>query len=75
MRAGLGILFLFVAAVVAIFGGFGFLIMGIYELASNFDSLTIGDFMWAAVLMLGRDVLAFVVAILLGIVGFVLIQD
>jgi len=74
MRAGLGILFLFVAAVVAIFGGFGFLIMGIYELASNFDSLTIGDFMWAAVLMLGRDVLAFFIAFIFGVFGYALIN-
>jgi len=75
MKKIIGVLFCIIAIITAVFGGLGLLIYGIWDIFTNFSSMGFGDFLFAVLLMLGRDLIAFAVAFVFAFFGLALLND
>jgi len=75
MKKIIGVLFCIIAIITAVFGGLGLLVYGIWDIFTNFSTMGFGDFLFAILLMLGRDLLAFGAAIITGGIGLALLKD
>ena len=74
MKKAFGLLLIVAAIFIGVFGGFGFLIYGAWELITA-DHLSFGNFFWAVLFMIGRDILAWIIAIVTGLFGYFLLND
>jgi hypothetical protein len=75
MRKIIGGLFILAAFLVAIFGGLYLLIIGAWDIFSNFDTMTFGQFIRDVIFILLRDILSWVIAFILGFIGLLFIKD
>jgi hypothetical protein len=75
MKKIIGVLLVITGIITAALGGFGLLIYGVWDIFTNFSSMGFGDFLFAVLLMLGRDLIAFAVAFAFAFFGLALLND
>lgn len=75
MKKVIGVLLVITGIITAVFGGLGLLIFGVWDIFTNFSTTGLGDFLFAVLLILGRDPLAFGAAIITGGIGLALLKD
>ena len=71
----IGVILAIVGFLIMLLGGLGMAIYFIYDLIMNFDTLSGGELFWHIVWFLLRDLIAFVVGIVLLIVGTTMVND
>lgn len=75
MKKIIGVLLVITGIITAALGGFGLLIYGIWDIFTNFSAMGFGDFLFAVLLILGRDLIAFAVAFVFAFFGLALLDD
>jgi len=75
MKTIIGVLLVNTGIITAVFGGLGLLIYGIWDIFTNFSTMGFGDFLFAVLLMLGRDLIAFAVGFVFAFFGLALMND
>lgn len=65
----LGVILTILGLGIAAFGGLGILIYGLYDLISNFSTLTGWEVFWKVIFILIRDLVALLIGVVVYIVG------